>query len=40
MIVEAHDLQQGTRMAARLDFNTGSMGSGAALEAQRMAIRV
>lgn len=40
IIVEARDLQQDTCVAARLDFNIGSMPSGAALEAQRMAIRV
>jgi hypothetical protein len=46
IIVEAHDLQQDTRIAARLDFNTShqqrlAAGHGSAAEmAQKMAIRV
>ncbi len=40
MIVEAHDQQQDTKVQVHVNFASQAIGSGAALEAQKMGIRV
>jgi hypothetical protein len=40
MVVEAHDLEQDTRVQVEMDFATSGGHTGASLEARKMAVRV